>query len=168
MDADQPDTDTNVQEQIDDLRSRADAADERASASESRADKAESRADDSGTRADAAEGRTDAECERATNDRRRIAEVEGRLDVHEEMIAELQAEGLISSKQAAQLDIALQTARTIGAAVGIVMTLFRVNEAGAFAILRKASQDSNRKLRLVAEEVVLTGDVPGLPDRHGH
>lgn len=163
MDGDQLDENTDVQEQLDDLRSRANAADRRASASESRADKAELRADDSANRADAAEGRTDEDDERSRDVRRRIAEVEGRLDVHEEMIAELQAEGLISSERATHLEVALQTARMIGAAIGIVMTRHRVSEVGAFELLKKASQDSNRKLRLVAEEVVLTGDVPGLP-----
>ena len=163
MDADQRDGNTDVQGQIDHLRARADAADERASTSESRADKSELRADDSATRADAAEGRTDAEDDRAEEDRRRIADVEGRLDVHEEMIAELQAEGLVSSEQAAHLETAPQTARTIGAAIGIVMTRHRVSEVAAFELLKKASQDANRKLRLVAEEIVLTGDAPPLP-----
>ena len=77
---------------------------------------------------------------RSRDDRRRIADVEGRLDVHEEMIAELQAEGLISSERAAHLEVALQTARMIGAAIGIVMTLYRVSEVGAFELLKKASQ----------------------------
>lgn len=165
MNADQPDGMTEVQEQIDDLLSRANAADQRASASESRADEAELRADDSETRADAAGGRTAAEGERSRDDRRRLADVEGRLEVHEEMIAELQAEGLISSEQAAHLEIALHTARTIGAAIGIVMTRLSVSEVGAFELLKRASQDSHRKLRLVAEDVVLTGDASGLPPR---
>jgi chromosome segregation ATPase len=163
MDADQPDGASEMQEQLEDLKSRANAADRRASASESRADEAESRADDSATRADAAAGRTDAEDERSRDDHRRIAEIEGRVDVHDEMIAELQAEGLVSSEQAANLEIALQTARTIGAAVGIVMARYRVSEVGAFELLKKASQESNRKLRLVAADVVLTGDLPGPP-----
>lgn len=165
MDADQPDGNADLQGQIDDLRARADAADQRASASESRADKAELRADDSATRADEAEGRADAQAVRSRDDRRSIADVEGRLDVHEAMIAELQAEGLISSAQAAHLEIALQTARVIGAATGIVMTLYRVSDVRAFELLKMASQHSNRKLRLVAEEVVLTGHAPGLPPR---
>lgn len=165
MDDDQPDGSTEVQGQLDELQSRANAADERASASESRADKAELRADDSATRADAAQGRTDAEDVRQRDDRRRIADVEERLDVHDGLISELQAEGLISSDHAAHLEIALQAARTIGAAIGIVMTVHRVNEVRAFELLKKASNDSNRKLRLVAEEVVLTGDVAGLPPR---
>lgn len=163
MDADQPDGDSEVRDQLEDLQSRANAADRRASASESRADKAESRADDSATRADAEAGRTDAEDERSRDDHRRITEIEGRVDVHDEMIAELQAEGLVSSEQAKNLEIALQTARTIGAAVGIVMTRYRVSEVGAFELLKKASQESNRKLRLVAADVVLTGDLPEPP-----
>ena len=145
MDADRPDGDSEVREQLEDLRSRANAADRRASASESRADEAESRADDSANRADAAAGRTDVEDERSKDDHRRIAEIEGRVDVHDEMIAELQAEGLVSSEQARNLEIALQTARTIGAAVGIVMTRYRVSEVGAFELLKKASQEGNRK-----------------------
>ena len=165
MDGDKPGGNADVKRQIDELSSRADAADQRAHASESRADKSELRADDSATRADAAEARTDAEDVRSRDDRRRIGEVEGRLDVHEEMIGELQAEGLISSEQAANLEVALQSARTIGAAIGIVMTLHLVSEVGAFELLKKASMDGNRKLRLVAEEVVLTGDAPGLPPR---
>ena len=108
---------------------------------------------------------SDEEDERSRDDRRRIADVEGRLDVHEEIIAELQTEGLISSERAEHLEVALQTARTIGAAIGIVMTRYRVSEVEAFDLLKKASQDSNRKLRVVAEEVVLTGDAPGLPPR---
>jgi hypothetical protein len=150
---------TDMQEQIDDLRSRVDAAEERADASEARADKAELRADDSANRADAAQSRSDEQQALSEYDRARIAAAEGRLDVHDELIAELQAEGLITSQHAAHLDVALKTARTIGAAVGIVMALHHASEVEAFALLRKASNDGNRKLRLVAEEVVLTGDV---------
>ena len=38
------------------------------------------------------------------------------------------------------------------------MAVHHVSEVEAFALLRKASNDGNRKLRLVAEDVVLTGD----------
>ncbi|MFW5471418.1 ANTAR domain-containing protein [Knoellia sp. CPCC 206435] len=163
MGADRPNGNAGVQGQIDDLRSRVEESEQRADVSESRADKAELRADDSAVRADAAESQTDAGDGRAEQDRRRITAVEERLGVHDELIAELQAEGLISSQHAVQLEAALQTARTIGAAVGIVMAHFRVGEAAAFALLRKASMDRNQKLRLMAEDVVLTGDVSGLP-----
>jgi AmiR/NasT family two-component response regulator len=81
------------------------------------------------------------------------------------MITELQAEGLITSEQVTHLEAALETARVIGAAVGVIMTLHRISQVEAFRILKKASMDGNRKLRLVAEEVVLTGHAPGLPSR---
>ncbi|WP_353952100.1 ANTAR domain-containing protein [Knoellia sp. S7-12] len=164
MSADQPE-DTDVQGQINDLRARVDEADQRADASESRADKAELRADDSATRADTADDRTNAGDARAHDDRRRLADVEGRLDVHEEMIAELQAEGLLSSEQAAELKVALETATTIGAAVGTIMTICKVSEDVAFRLLRKESMHSNRKLHLVAEDIVSKGYTYGLPPR---
>lgn len=165
MNVDHPDGDPDIQGQIDDLRSRLDAEEARANASEARADKAELRADDSAHRVDEVDVRMDEGNVRARDDRRRLTDVEGRLDVHDELIGELQAEGLISSAQAANLEVALQTARTIGAAIGVVMTVCHVSEVVAFEVLKKASMDSNRKLRLVAEEVVLTGSVAGTPPR---
>lgn len=161
----QPVTNDYCKRQVNDLRSRMDAIEQLAHANKARADKSELHADDSATRADAAEARTDAGELRSEDDHRRVTDIEGRLDVHEEMITELQAEGLISSECAAHLRLALETARTIGAAIGIVMTLYRVNESVAFGILKKASMHDNRKLRLLAEEVVQTGRVPGLPPR---
>lgn len=149
--------DTDMRAPMDELRSRVDEADERADVSEARADKAELRADDSATRADAAQSRSDEQQALSEYDRARIAAAEGRLDVHDELIAELQAEGLITSEHAAHLEVALKAARTIGAAVGIIMALLRVSEVEAFALLRKASNDGNRKLRVVAQEVVRTG-----------
>lgn len=150
-----------------------DAADRRADLSEARADKAELRADDSEARADASHARADAADARSDahealsqGDRRRLEAVEGRLDVHDELITELQAEGLISTQHAANLEGALDTARVIGAAIGIVMARYVVSEVAAFELLRKASMDRNRKLREVAREVVDTGDAPGLPPLH--
>lgn len=42
------------------------------------------------------------------------------------------------------------------------MVSLNVREAEAFAILRKTSMDSNRKLRDVADEVLFTGEADGL------
>ena len=39
----------------------------------------------------------------------------------------------------------------------------KVTEPDGFLILKKASQNSNRKLRVVADELVETGDVSVLP-----
>lgn len=59
------------------------------------------------------------------------------------------------------LEAALSTNRQIGAAVGIVMARQGLTQTEAFQVLSKASQDQNRKLREVAEDVVFTGEVPG-------
>jgi uncharacterized coiled-coil protein SlyX len=96
--------------------------------------------------------------ERVDEADQRIDDLEARTAVHREMIAELQAEGLISSHHAADLEAALQMSRTIGAAIGILMGSLRVTEVNAFQILKKASMDRNVKLRNLAEEIVLTGD----------
>ena len=41
--------------------------------------------------------------------------------------------------------------------IGIVMAISKVTEDDAFAVLAKISQRQNRKLRMVADDVVLTG-----------
>jgi hypothetical protein len=133
---------------IDSLMGRADAADVRADQSDARADRSELRADESEALSRA--------------DRLRIDDLEDRADVDRALIAELQDEGVIRQEQVANLERALRTSRTIGAALGIVMANLKVNEADAFKLLSKVSQDGNRKLRAVADDIVTTGDVDGL------
>ena len=58
------------------------------------------------------------------------------------------------------LRIALETSRTIGTAIGVLMALHKITVDEAFDVLRAASQRSHRKLRDIAEEVVRTGTVP--------
>jgi GAF domain-containing protein len=61
-----------------------------------------------------------------------------------------------------------QSNRTIGVAIGILMTRLLLTREQAFGLLRIASQKSNRKLRDVAQDVVDTGslDLPSdLPSR---
>ena len=101
---------------------------------------------------------------RAADDHRRIDHLEERADLDDELIAELRAEGMLSREQTANLVEALRSSRKIGAAMGIVMAHRRVGEDAAFEILRKASQDGNRKVRVIADEIVRTGDVANLPD----
>ena len=72
------------------------------------------------------------------------------ISFHEAALADL----------AEQLQIALDHARDIGAAIGIVMERLRVTQREAFGLLRKASQDRNRKLFELATELVETGEVP--------
>jgi signal transduction histidine kinase/DNA-binding response OmpR family regulator len=59
-----------------------------------------------------------------------------------------------------QLRQALQTNRTIGTAVGIVMTQYELDPQRAFQVLVRTSQQSNRKLNDIAAEVVRTGSLP--------
>lgn len=123
-------------------RTRADAGDDRA-------DKADLRVDDLQTRSDLHSGRMDG--------------FENRLEVDEAMIAELHSNGLLSQEQARHLEEALRSSRVIGAAIGIIMANRQVDETGAFQVLSKSSQNTNRKLRDLAEEIVRTGDVSDLP-----
>ena len=63
------------------------------------------------------------------------------------------------------LEIALDSSRVIGMAMGIVMSSRLLTADQAFEALRKASQDSNRKLRDVAAEVAETGLLPERRER---
>ncbi|CAN7304658.1 GAF domain-containing protein [Knoellia sp. LjRoot47] len=60
-------------------------------------------------------------------------------------------------ERADNLEIALRTSRRIGTAIGILMHGHRVDERTAFAMLRRRSQDTNRKLAAIADDVVRTG-----------
>src|SRR5690242_4785734 len=87
-------------------------------------------------------------------------------------IDELQADGLLEStllevlqergasqvKLNEDLRLALTTSRTIGVAIGIMMARELLTQDAAFQVLRKISNDTNRKLRDVAEEIVATGE----------
>ena len=86
-----------------------------------------------------------------------------RAEVDRALIEELKTEGMVSQAQVEDLRAALHTSRTIEAALGIVMANRRVTEVDAFKILAKASQDRNRKLRVIADDIVATGDVAELP-----
>jgi hypothetical protein len=111
----------------------------------------EARVEASTLRADASDDRDDQQDDRMDG-------LQDHVTLDRQMIAELQAEGLVSTKHAADLEVAMRTARKIGAAIGIVMAGQQVDEESAFATLAKASQNANVKLRVLAEEVVSTGD----------
>jgi ANTAR domain-containing protein/PAS domain-containing protein len=81
-------------------------------------------------------------------------------DPVETMLAALRHEQQVTAElrdKNAHLQIALQTNRQIGAAVGIVMYSHRVTAEAAFDLLRQASQRTHRKLRDLAESVVEQG-----------
>lgn len=129
------------------LAGRADASDARAAASEVRADAAEDRADKAEFRADRADTRAD------INDLR-VDKIAAAEVVDREMIAELQADGELSRQHAHEMQQALRSSRVIGAAIGMLMAGRNLDEDQAFAVLAKASKDSNRKLRDVAQLLV--------------
>jgi signal transduction histidine kinase/DNA-binding response OmpR family regulator/PAS domain-containing protein len=60
----------------------------------------------------------------------------------------------------ANLEQALASNRQIGAAMGILMARLKLTDEQAFDLLRKTSQNRHRKLRDIAEEVTMTGELP--------
>jgi hypothetical protein len=58
------------------------------------------------------------------------------------------------TEQVRQLTAALASNRRIGMAMGIVVRQLDVDEDEAFDVLRRMSQESNRKLRDVAEDII--------------
>jgi GAF domain-containing protein len=57
------------------------------------------------------------------------------------------------------LQAALATRQTIGQAIGIIMERYQLDEERAFAYLVRTSQDTNVKLRVVAQQTVETHNV---------
>ena len=58
---------------------------------------------------------------------------------------------------------AIDSRHQIGQAQGILMERYNLSADQAFAVLRRYSQEQNRKLREVANEVVSTRHLPGAP-----
>lgn len=94
------------------------------------------------------------------SDRETIRSLELRAEVDRELIEQLQADGELDRAAIANLESALVSARRIGAAIGVLMASQRVTDDQAFRLLVRASQSRNRKLRDIAEDVVLTGILP--------
>jgi hypothetical protein len=135
---DVPSGDGDLQRQVDELAQRVSGNRADIDALSKRADDANHRADDANHRADASEARA---------------------EVDREMIAELQADGIVSQEHAAQMEEALRSSRKIGAAIGVIMASRQLDEEQAFAVLKAASQNSNRKMRDIADELVSTKGV---------
>lgn len=70
------------------------------------------------------------------------------------------AVAMSSAQERAQLRKAVSTRQLIGQAQGILMERFAITEAQAFALLVKVSQDRNRKLTAVADQLVGSGELP--------
>lgn len=90
------------------------------------------------------------------------AELLARVRAHHEMS---QLRDLVidqAERTVGQLRQALQTNRTIGTAVGIVMARYEIDDPErAFKVLVRTSQQNNRKLRDIADELIRTGSLPG-------
>jgi AmiR/NasT family two-component response regulator len=63
------------------------------------------------------------------------------------------------------LQSALESRAVIDQAKGILMERHKLTDDQAFQVLARISMQNNIKLRVVAEELVLTGQLPGLPPR---
>ena len=75
-----------------------------------------------------------------------------------------QARGALGAAEAdaraAHLRVALESNRTIGTAIGIVMAREQLTEKLAFARLRQVSNELNRRIVDIADHVVHTGALP--------
>lgn len=69
---------------------------------------------------------------------------------------------VVRDREVANLGAALGSSRQIGTAIGILMARYKVTSERAFGLLSEASQHVNRKLRDVASDVALTGELPPL------
>jgi AmiR/NasT family two-component response regulator len=59
----------------------------------------------------------------------------------------------------ANLEAALESAGSIGVAIGILMERLKIAPADAFEVLVRTSQHEHRKLRDVASDLVYTGEL---------
>jgi DNA-binding response OmpR family regulator len=90
-------------------------------------------------------------------------ELLSRLRTHYEL-AQGHSRRLVQAQQTStQLQMALTSNRQIGVAVGVLMAREKVTSERAFDLLRRRSNHTNRKLRDVAEEVALTGQLSQPP-----
>ena len=58
---------------------------------------------------------------------------------------------------------AIDARKLVGQAMGILMERYQINGDQAFAILRRYSQDTNTKLRDVAQQLIENRALPGRP-----
>ncbi|WP_299960620.1 ANTAR domain-containing protein [uncultured Modestobacter sp.] len=72
-------------------------------------------------------------------------------------LAQSRANAEVLAGRIDHLQKAVQSNRRIGMALGILMTHHQLTEAEAFNRLVQSSQQQNRKLAAIAEEVIYTG-----------
>jgi DNA-binding response OmpR family regulator len=91
-------------------------------------------------------------------------ELLARVRTHYELAALREYALSRAEDKAANLERALASNRHIGAAMGVLMASLKLTDEQAFDLLRKTSQNRHRKLRDIAEEVILTGEIPSTHD----
>lgn len=72
-----------------------------------------------------------------------------------------------SREEVLNLRRAVDSNRQVGIATGVLMALRKLEADAAFELLRSTSQETNRKLMEVAQEVSRTGTLPAPPPRSG-
>lgn len=87
----------------------------------------------------------------------RVAELELEQHADREVIADLQ--GKITERETTNenLNAALVSSRRIGISIGILMNSLKITDEAALQLLKTNSQLHNRKMRLVAEDIILSG-----------
>ena len=88
------------------------------------------------------------------------SELLARVRVHVELARLREYAVSQAQDEAANLRVALSSNRQIGAALGIIMQRYQIDNDESFALLRSFSQRLNRKLRDIADDVIRTGDLP--------
>lgn len=88
------------------------------------------------------------------------AELLARIRVHHDLMQLRELELSQAENKAANLQRALASNRQIGVAMGVLMAGGKLTEEQAFDRMREVSQRRNRKLRDIADEIVLTGALP--------
>lgn len=78
------------------------------------------------------------------------------------VLASHAAVAFASARSDEQLHQAIASRQDIGVALGIMMERYKISQQQAFAVLRKASQNQNIKLREIARTVIETGEIPGV------
>ena len=77
------------------------------------------------------------------------------------MFAAHAAVAMAHEQEQQDMRAAVSTREVIGQAQGILMERFKITADMAFRLLVRVSQDTNRKLREIADELTATGQLPG-------
>jgi hypothetical protein len=80
-------------------------------------------------------------------------------------LSSLSLQGAMEQRRADHLEVALESSRLIGMAMGVLMSSRLLTADQAFEALRRASQHTGRKLRDIAREVTDTGVLVDPPER---